>query len=415
MKVLIICNLFPPFVMGGAEMAAHSLARWLVEQGHVVRVLTSAPTRADEGTEVLPDGLTVERRYFDNLYQVYKAPLASAPAKLRWHFNDHFHPETERICGEVMDEFQPDVVNSHDLQGIGYNLLKAVGDRGLPCVQTLHDFGFICLSMNQFRGGRECAYHHLSCVASTMVKRAYFKHIKHLAFLSTSAALLERYRPHLPAHAELLACNVPLFFPAMETTARRESDRVEFLYAGQLEPWKGIEFLVSVLASLADTFRFRLTVVGGGSLLEPLRARAKSLDWLRLTGKVPPEQVGVHMGRSDLLIVPSLWFENAPLVISQAIELGLPILGSDTGGIPEMIEAGVNGALLPRGDERAWAAELERLCREPAQLEAWRGGAAVVKNRASQDQLGEKVLALFRRVSAARHPGEPVATGELMS
>lgn len=417
MKVLIICNLFPPFVMGGAEMAAHSLARWLAGQGHPVRVLTSAPTPPDEGTEVLTDGLTVERRYFENIYQVYKAPPASAPAKLRWHFTDHFHPESERICGEVMDDFQPDVVNSHDLQGIGYNLLKAVGDRDLPCVQTLHDFGFICLSMNQFRGGRECAYHHLSCVASTMIKRSYFKGIKHLAFHSTSAALMERYRPHLPGHAELLASNVPLFFPAVENAAAtpRESGRVEFLYAGQLEPWKGIEFLVSVLEELAGAFRFRLTVVGGGSLLEPLRARAARLHWLHIVGKVPPGQVGGHMSGSDLLIVPSLWFENAPLVISQAIELGLPVLGSDTGGVPEMIEAGVNGTLLARGDRQAWKTELERICREPAHLEAWRAGAEKMKGRVSQDQLGEKVLALFRRVRAPGHPNGSVTTRELIS
>ena len=420
MKILLVSNLFPPFVMGGAEMAAHSLAHWLSGQGHQVHVLTSAPSTADEGTETPPDGPTVERRHFANVYQVYKAPRAPALQKARWHFRDHFHPDAERICGEVMDRFRPDVVNTHDLQGIGYNLLNAIGASNVPCVQTLHDFGFVCVSMNMFRHGRECAHHHLPCVASTLIKRSYFKSIRRLAFVSPTAALLARYRPHLPPGAETHVIPYVLSFqpPPGEAAITSDDYPVKLLYVGQVEPWKGVEFLMQVLEEISrGGARFHLTVVGGGSLLETLRAHLGHGDWLTVAGKVPPGEVGSYMQGSDALLVPSLWFENAPLVVSQAQDLGLPVLASDTGGLPEMIADGVNGALLPRGDRAAWRTALEQVCRRSGEFEKWRAGAVERRRGSSPDGPGGETLSLFRQMShAGRRTNEPVAaTGGIAS
>ncbi len=54
---------------------------------------------------------------------------------------------------EAIERFRPDIVNTHDLQGIGYNLLREIGRQRLPCVQTLHDLGFLCMNMNMFKDG----------------------------------------------------------------------------------------------------------------------------------------------------------------------------------------------------------------------------------------------------------------------
>ena len=369
MKILLISNMFPPYIMGGAEMAADSLARLLAAAGHEVHVLTCAPARELEGWETVTERLTVERRYFKNIFQIYKANRDRSLSKIVWHINDHFHPETEQICREVLARFQPDVVNTHDLQGIGYNLLKAVGDQRVPCVQVLHDFGFMCISMNMFRNGRACRRYHLTCQASAALKRFYFEHIQALAFISPSAALLERYRPHLPRHLEAAVIPLPLLFDeapaAPAAPAAAKSPGLKLLYVGQIERWKGIDFLLSVLSGLAQRHAFHLQIVGGGSLLESLRSRYRGAGWVTFAGKVPAEEVASRMRSSDLLVVPSTWFENAPLVISQAFRLGLPVLASDTGGLPEMVEAGVNGQLLPPGMQQPGACSWNPCCANP--------------------------------------------------
>jgi glycosyltransferase involved in cell wall biosynthesis len=416
MRILIISNLFPPYIMGGAEMAAHSLALWLAAVGHEVRVLTTAPDPAAEGNEMLAPGLTVTRRFFPHIYQIYQAGRHALAAKAVWHFQDHFNPASERIAGEIIDEFQPDVVNTHDLQGIGYNLLKAVGGRGMPCVQVLHDFGFICLSMNMFRDGKECSRHHLVCQGSAAVKRGFFAHIRALAFVSPSAALLERYRPHLPAHGASCVIPLPLTFaPVPERPAappRREGEPLRLLYVGQIEPWKGIDFLCEVLAPLAQARRgrFHLQAVGGGSLLGALRRRFAGEDWITLGGKVAAAEVGISMAASDLLLVPSVWFENAPLVISQALRLGLPVLASRVGGLPEMVEAGVSGDLVAPGDAASWTAMIESVLRDPGIVARWRKGAQDSRDAGSPEVLGPRMVEVFQRTADQASPRHAVTT-----
>ena len=347
--------------------------------------------------------MTVERRYFKNIFQIYRADRDRTISKVIWHLNDHFHAETEQICASVIEEFRPEVVNTHDLQGIGYNLLKAIGAQRVACVQTLHDFGFMCVSMNMFRHGRECHRYHLTCQASAAVKRTYFAKIEALAFISPSAALLERYRPHLPSHLEAAVIPLPLLFadpPAVSSPAVRSRPGLQLLYVGQIERWKGIDFLLEVLAGLAPEHDFHVQVVGGGSLLDQLQARYAGADWMTLAGKVPAAEVGAFMASSDLLVVPSTWFENAPLVISQALRLALPILASDTGGLPEMVRAGVNGDLLPPGDAAAWRARLAEILRDPALVQRWRAQAAGMHAVASPRALTARVVDVFARTSA---------------
>jgi glycosyltransferase involved in cell wall biosynthesis len=407
MRILLISNMFPPFIMGGAEMAASSLARLLAKAGHEVHVLTSAPTREAEGCESVAERLTVERRFFPNIFQIYQADRNRSLSKIIWHVNDHFHAQSEQICRQVIDQFQPDVVNTHDLQGIGYNLLKAIGERRVPCVQTLHDFGFMCVSMNMFRHGRECRRYHLTCQASAAVKRSYFEQIEALAFISPSAALLERYRPHLPRHREATVIPLPLEFespPAAARSAAAELDPgMQLLYVGQVERWKGIDFLLEVLAGLAPRHRFHLRVLGGGSLLERLQESYGRAAWVTFEGKVPAGRVGAYMQASDLLVVPSMWFENAPLVISQALRLSLPVLASDTGGLPEMVKAGGNGELLAPGNAAAWSGRLAALFREPAIVQRWRAQAGTTDETTAPEALTAKVLEVFAR-TAARPP-----------
>jgi glycosyltransferase involved in cell wall biosynthesis len=67
------------------------------------------------------------------------------------------------------------------------------------------------------------------------------------------------------------------------------------------------------------------------------------------------------MVNSDILCIPSIWAENSPGVVIHALSLGLPVIGSDKAGIPELVEDGKNGLLVPPGDMLAWQVALERI------------------------------------------------------
>jgi glycosyltransferase involved in cell wall biosynthesis len=105
------------------------------------------------------------------------------------------------------------------------------------------------------------------------------------------------------------------------------------------------------------------------------------------------------MTSSDLLAVPSIWFENAPLVISQALRLGLPVLASRTGGLPEMVDAGVTGDLVEPGDAAAWTAVIEKLLRDPAILARWRRGAELRRDAGGPDVYAPLMVDVFQRTA----------------
>ena len=107
------------------------------------------------------------------------------------------------------------------------------------------------------------------------------------------------------------------------------------------------------------------------------------------------------MAESDLLMIPSLWFENSPLVAYQAIQAGLPILASRIGGIPELVRDGANGMLLPLGDETHWQGAIRELLASPEKLEALRSSAKHHARGCAPDVLGGAVLGLFRRTLEA--------------
>lgn len=408
MRVLIISSLFPPFILGGAEMAASSLATWLAAHGHEVCVLTSAPQPEQAGSERRADGVQIERRHFPNTYSVFETAERSVFQKAGWHFRDHFHRETEAICRSIIGQFRPDIVNTHDLQGIGYNLLREIGRQGLPCVQVLHDFGFLCVNMAMFHKGKTCQTRHLSCVASGWVKRGYLATIRRLSFWSPSEALLARYLPHLPAHLDAAAIPLPLIFsqPATRPATAMDSPspaRPRLLYVGQVIPTKGIDFLLRILARLSGGLDFELTVVGGGASLDTLRAEYAGVPWVKFTGRVAPEAVADFMAAADLMLIPSVWFENSPLVAYQAIQLGLPIFASDIGGLPELVRAGKNGVLLPPGDEARWAETLRATLGSPERLRGLRAGAEDLSRAFDPDTLGATVVQLFERTIAGEN------------
>jgi len=118
------------------------------------------------------------------------------------------------------------------------------------------------------------------------------------------------------------------------------------------------------------------------------------------------------MTSSDLLVFPSLWFENAPLVLRQANQLGLPILASRVGGIPELVAEGVNGMLLPPGDAGMWQDCLREMLAKPEKLKRLSASAMKTASDYNPDPLGEAVVRLFERtIGSVGARAQPLQTG----
>lgn len=190
-------------------------------------------------------------------------------------------------------------------------------------------------------------------------------------FLSPSRFLRERFLEWgLPAdRVQYMRTGVDLEqFGRVPPTPLARPLRVAFL--GSLIPAKGAHVLLEAWGRLPADVRAGATLEVHGperhhpGYVDGLRERARAVG-ARLAGELARDEVARLLRDVHLLVVPSVWYENSPLVIVEAVSTRTPLLVSDIGGMAEMVEPGVSGYHFRAGDARDLAQALERILRDP--------------------------------------------------
>jgi len=405
MRIISIAALFPPHTHGGAEISASNLIHWLTMQGHQTRVLGASIENQGDITEVWRD-IQVVRRNFPRPYPVHSFPKAPGWKKPLWHLQDSLDPRNRRIVGEVLDEFKPDLALVHYLPGIGYNTLAEFARRDIPAVYYMHDLGLACTRMSMFRNGHECKSQCMNCRVTASHRLKLISDFRRIGFCSPSKANLQRLKDLLPIddYPSIAIPNANKYPPA--TASRVASDKLRVLYVGRLHDQKGIDVVLEAVSRLSETYPISIRVVGGGQIEGQLRARYQNEPWCAFTGHVGSPEVSNEMVNADVLVVPSIWQENLPGVAIQALSFGIPVIASDIGGIPEIVEHEQNGQLVQPGSIPAWTAALRRLFEEPQAFAHWQTQARARSSDFQQDALGRRHFEFMTRVmqsSRVRH------------
>jgi glycosyltransferase involved in cell wall biosynthesis len=113
---------------------------------------------------------------------------------------------------------------------------------------------------------------------------------------------------------------------------------------------------------------------------------------VHFAGFVAPEAVEGYMREADVLVVPSLWYENQPLVVLQARALALPLMVSDRGGLPELVEDGSFGRVIEAGNREAWRQALQTVTASPDLVARWKQEALARQAEFNVDDLGRRYL-----------------------
>ena len=231
--------------------------------------------------------------------------------------------------------------------------------------------------------------------------------VRHLVgrFIAPSRFLLERFVAAGWPREKFVHADYG--FPALDAPAWRAravlrgAGPLRAGFVGTPSDYKGVEVFARAVARLPAGTPLRATIHGhlewfpevGGRLRE-LAARTPALV---LAGPFETARRDEVLGALDLLVVPSLWWENSPLTIHEAWQRGIPVLASERGGMAELLAQG-GGATFPPGDESALAALLARAAAEPTLLASWRAGIPAVRPIESDVEL---VDTLARELRAA--------------
>src|SRR5204863_5708487 len=181
----------------------------------------------------------------------------------------------------------------------------------------------------------------------------------------------------------------------------RESSPLRLVFLGRLDSTKGLHVVINALRQ-ARALPVVLDIYGiaqgetGAAYLRQLKEQADGDVRIAFKQPVPAEMAVVTMRYYDVVVVPFQWLETGPLVVLEAFAAGLPVIGSDLGGIAELVTNRVNGLLVEAASEAAWLRALWYLCEDPRLLKSLRDGVPVP--RRIQD-CARDMVAVYRAVS----------------
>lgn len=254
--------------------------------------------------------------------------------------------------------------------------------------------GVIGAAVSYLTGRPLVLYAHGSDIAVYAEKSPFYRRLARFALgrarlvFAASSDLERRLVERLgvpPARVRVVPCGVDTSqFSAPQERVRAEDQGLTVLFVGDQVPTKGVPELVqAVTALLAQGQKVRLEILGDGPLRQSLAPQAAASDGaITFHGAVPRPQVADWMGKADLLVLPS-HSEGTPVCVMEALSCGLPVVASRVGGIPDLIDDGKNGLLVPAQNVEALTAALKQLASEPALLESLTTGAMATGDRFS--------------------------------
>lgn len=443
MKVLLTVHQFLPHYFSGTEILTYSVARDLQRRGHEVVVLTGFPAAP---------GTTDDKR-FDHYeldgFRVYRFHHAYMP--MGWQktiteleFNNWL---AAGYFAKILADEKPEVVHFFHFSRLSAAMIDVTVKAKLPAYYTPTDFWSLCPPAQLLRNGKPCpgpsryggnCVKHVAELSLWPYMKFFNKAVPDFVADIGVALTSKGWLPPYPLHKEVLATGgrknflVPrlnwlhgvitptnlmtgaltsngldprlirqsaygIDIPREGTpiTARDVNKPLIIGYVGTLAPHKGCHVLMEAFRKIDDG-RVKLKVYGNlkdfPDYLAKLKATAGDSKAVEFCGTFPNNQIADVLQGIDVLVVPSVWYENTPLVIYSSLAAKRPLVVSDFPGMTEVVKHGVNGLTFPSGGVDVLAQQLSRLRDEPDLLPTLSGNC---KRPKSIPEYVDEILALY--------------------
>ena len=341
MRVLILHSQYRSGEVSGENRVVADEARLLREGGHQVDVWRPVPTASG------PIG------------------MLTTGARAIWSRT------ASRRVREMIRRTRPDIVHLHNLfPELSPAVLRATQGAG-AVVMTLHNYRTLCLPATFVRDGAVCedclgrrpwpgvvhACYRDSRAASAAVATSLVTHRALGTFLIPDRYLaVSEFVKAKHVQAGWSPDRIGVRSNFSWPSRRRQGAGEYFLYAGRLSSEKGVATIVEAFEGLSAP----LVIAGDGPDGPSLRAasRAKTTTFL---GSIPASEVGAVVARARAVLVPSRCYEGQPRGILEAYAAGVPVIASDIGGLHEVVQDGVTGALVSPTSQDGWREAVGRL------------------------------------------------------
>ncbi|QFU17182.1 glycosyltransferase family 4 protein [Microvirga thermotolerans] len=418
LRVLVVSHGHPSFSLGGAEVASYNLhkglnaiegvsSRFLARVGH--------PVVRHSGTALLS--------------------LRQKEGEILYHADDYDHfflsnrntEEIERDFLRVVLDLKPDVIHFHHFIGLGLECLYAVR-RALPdtvIVVTFHEFLSICHHHGQMVKTRNNSLCRQSSPADCnacfpeisparfLRREKFVRGLLELAdhFVSPSQFLVDRYVDWGLDRSRftVIENGLDIVEPTPPRPLPPGGRRARFAYFGQITAFKGVDVLLDAVARIPESVwgeDAQLMIFGGNLERQPTAFQQKIEKLVeqagpraRFYGAYQNAEMPRLMQSIDWTIIPSIWWENSPIVIQESFFHGRPMICSNIGGMAEKIADGVNGLHFRVGSPEDLIDRMTEALTDPGLWDRLRAG---IPQPLSYRDCAQRHLDLYYAVAANR-------------
>jgi glycosyltransferase involved in cell wall biosynthesis len=321
MRIAIIVNRFPPKWIGGTEIATEYMAEHLAKRGHDVHIITS-----------LDDDMV--KKSFEKGFHIQRIPVI----QIRTVGLIFFWVDIYRAIKKI----DPDLVHA---QSLIFAIPALISKKLLKIPYVFWGQGLDIYLRNWF----------MKMVSRTIIKNA-----------DSAIALTKNMKMVLQAIYHRDIAVVPNGIDINDYRDRPDEQECEtpekrILFVGRLNPVKGVHYLLRAMKIVREVLpEAKLIIVGEGEERKNLECLTNDLglnECVDFVGRTPHEKIPDYLYQADIFVLPSL-SEGFGIVILEAMACGLPIVATRVGGVPDIVEDGVNGYLVESGDFQEMAKKI---------------------------------------------------------
>lgn len=406
LRFLMVTTFYPPYHLGGDAIHVQYLARILAEGGHEVHVEFSPSAHRLKGGKknVAPD--VVDER------SVYLHPIPSPHGRLQplSAFLMGESKSVSRTHAKLVEQCKPDIVHLHNISLLGFGVVPKRSSA--KTIYTAHDYWVRCPRSDLFKFGR------FPCDAPTCVRCAlvtgrppqmwrFRRGWRGMHGIDCAIAPSRFMKSAIQRDFRCPIIHIPNFAPDHNRSRESHAPGDYYLFAGTLEPHRGIMELASAASN--DSSRLQLVVAGRGKLEGRLkRLQRNKRGNIVLTGWLDAPTLERLYRQAKALIVPSLSYDNSPLVAIEALSWGTPLLVSHRGGLTELIYDGRSG-LSFEPEPVDILRTVERFEKEDLHVKLRRGAREAYEGHHHPDQYLKRYLSVVKdldSIGSIREKGE---------
>lgn len=419
MRILQVTHGFPPYNIGGSEVYAYNLCQKLAKEHEVFVFYRVNDLHIKEYSVIHTNLDKLEIFTINNTFRLYDS----------FEMTYKNNAIAEKFAS-ILEQIRPDVVHIQHLLYLSTKLVKEIKKRRIPVIFTLHDYWLICPQGQLFKNGMEVcngkdslecidcvlyqlnikkyafnAYYFLKGIVPErliqLLKNIYLGYCRFFFLNQNKAINLIKERA---AYIKSICSQVDLFISPSQFLKRRfiefgisedkiallpyafnlenfknsqkiTSDKLRFAFMGNLLPAKGTHILIKAFNKIKNA-NVELRIYGQassykgilGNYLRYLKKIAKDRN-IKFMGGFDNRNIAKVFSEIDILVVPSVWYENSPLVIQEAFATQTPVIAANIGGIPELIDNGINGLLFNPNDTQDLYRKINSIIENPRLIE----------------------------------------------